>query len=356
MGSLVVISHDFEVIKELTSKVATMYCGRIVEMGYTAGVLSDPCHCYTRGLLNSSPGLLAYRDLWGISGEPAAANVQGCAFYPRCNQREESCKESKPELRYVASQRLVACHKGGIETLLEVRGLKRSFERGKRKVSAVNGADLKVRSGEVLALVGRTGSGKSTLARLLVGVHAPESGEIIFRGKKVKGRWPTKMFGGMQMVFQDPFAAVNPRFNVLEAVKEPLDIIKWGTDEKRLARVKEVLELVQLPGTEQFLNLSCRELSGGQLQRVAIARALVAQPRLLIADEITSMLDPSTQANLLRRLKELQNDFGFAMLFITHDLYLARKIADRVCVMQDGRIIKRGMRGPINEKIYNNYA
>ena len=341
--SLLLISHDLALIRNLTSRILTMYCGQIVEAGPTEEVLAHPAHTYTRGLLNSSPTFFKYKDLWGIGGEPPLpGSVTGCPYALRCCQAERSCRLSRPELKYIAPDHMVACNKGGIETSLKATGIKKTYKLGSKKIEAVKGVGLEIRSGEVVVLVGESGSGKSTLAHILVGVLRGDSGKVFYRGKEVTGRWATKMFGGMQIVFQDPFSSTSHRMRVLDVVKEPLDIIKWNRNSEREEEARKALRKVRLSVSEEFLDRHCYALSGGQRQRVAIARALVTRPRLLIADEITSMLDPSTQANLLRELKGLQNDEGFAMLYITHDLHLARKVADKVYVMHEGRFVESG--------------
>jgi peptide/nickel transport system ATP-binding protein len=350
--AMILISHDVAFVSQLTSLVMTMYSGQVVEYGRTSDVLKNPMHCYTRGLLNSSPQLFKYKDLWGISGEPPGEGSppQGCPFKPRCCQSSESCEESRPELRYVALERQVACHKGGIETFLKAEGMKKSYRVGQKVIEAVRGADLEIRSGEVVALVGESGSGKSTLAHTLVGVLPADEGSVFFRGKKVDNHWATRMIGGMQIIFQDPFSATSHRMQVLDVVKEPLDIMKWKSTKERNEAACRALQAVRLPMTPDFLQRYCYSLSGGQRQRVAIARALVTKPNLVIADEITSMLDPSNQANILRELKGLQNKFGFAMLYITHELHLARKVSDKVYVMHEGEIVEKGSSSDIFEK------
>ncbi|MCK8823641.1 ABC transporter ATP-binding protein [Fuchsiella alkaliacetigena] len=339
--SMIMISHDIGSIKELTSRVMTMYCGQVVEVGLTDKVLRDPFHPYTRGLLNSSPNLFKYKDLWGIEGE--AKPGEGCAFSSRCCQSGANCFGARPPLEYVAVERRVACHKGGIEEFLEARNIKKTYQLKDKEITAVKEVSLKIKSGEVVALVGKSGSGKSTLAHSIAGVLDVDEGEVYYRGEQVTDNWATKMIGGMQIIFQDPSSSTSSRMKLLDVVKEPLEIIKWEDREQRKAKAIDCLKKVQLPTTEAFLNRYCHALSGGQRQRVAIARALVTEPKLLIADEITSMLDPSTQANLLRKLKGLQNQEGFSMLYITHDLHLARKIADKVCVMNEGEIVERGV-------------
>lgn len=341
--TMVVISHDLGVIKKLTARVMTMYCGRVVEAGITSEVLKNPLHCYTRGLLNSSPNLFKYKDLWGLEGElSSGAFAAGCVFYPRCCQGEESCGRAKPALKYVAIERMVACHKGGIETFLKAEGIRKTYRLKDIEIKAVQNVNLEIRSGEVIALVGESGSGKSTLAHILAGVMSSDTGRVFYRDEMVQGRQATRMIGGMQIIFQDPFSATSHRMTVLEVVKEPLDIIKWGGKKEREEEAVKALQLVRLPVDPGFLNRHCHGLSGGQRQRLAVARALVTKPKLLIADEVTSMLDPSTQANLLRELKGLQNRQGFAMLYITHDLHLARKVADKVYVMYNGEIVEYG--------------
>ncbi|GBF33107.1 dipeptide transport ATP-binding protein DppD [Desulfocucumis palustris] len=355
--TMVVISHDLGVIKKLTARVMTMYCGRMVEAGMTSEVLKNPLHCYTRGLLNSSPNLFKYKDLWGLEGELlSGASTAGCAFYPRCCQGEENCGRAKPALKYVAIERMVACHKGGIENFLRAEGIHKTYRLKDLEIKAVQNVNLEIKSGEVIALVGESGSGKSTLAHILAGVISSDAGRVSYRNEMVHGRQVTKMIGGMQIIFQDPFSATSYRMTVMEAVKEPLDIIKWGGKKEREEEVRKALQLVRLPVEPGFLNRHCHGLSGGQRQRLAIARALVTKPKLLIADEVTSMLDPSTQANLLRELKGLQNRHGFAMLYITHDLHLARKIADKVYVMYNGEIVERGLSFEIFENPRHAYT
>ncbi len=353
--TMLVISHNMKTIKQLTSRLITMYKGRFVEIGLTEEVIKNPEHCYTRGLLNSSPELFPYKDLWGIKGSAEEDTDKGCAFYSRCPQSNQNCQDKKPELAYVGVERMVACNQGGIITFLDARDINKTYklENG-NYLQAVKNTGIQVRSGEVVALVGKSGSGKSTLARVLVNALKPESGEIYFLGEKNENERATKMIGGMQIVFQDPFTATSDRLSVLEVITEPLDIIKWNTPALRKEKAILLLQEVQLPTTSSFLNRSCQNLSGGQRQRVAIARSLVTDPKLLIADEITSMLDPSVQANIIRKLKELQINKGFSMLYITHNIDLAKKIADKVYVMQDGEIIQKGSSSEVfHERGYN---
>jgi peptide/nickel transport system ATP-binding protein len=237
---------------------------------------------------------------------------------------------------------MIACHKGGIENVLTAHGLKKTYQLGERRITAINDVNINVRKGEVVALVGASGSGKSTLAHILVNVLAADTGEVQFAGRPVIEKNATACMGGMQIIFQDPAEAVSHRFKVLDAVREPLDIMLLQDRPHRDRKAIEVMDTMHLPVTPNFLNRTCHTLSGGQRQRLAIARAMITDPVLLVANEITAMLDPSTQAALLRELKGLQHGRGFSMLFITYDIHLARKVSDRVYVLENGRIVKHG--------------
>jgi peptide/nickel transport system ATP-binding protein len=338
--ALVVISHEMLIVSKLASRLMVMYSGNIVEEGLTLDVLKNPMHTYTRGLIQASADINPYGDLWGIPGEAGGNSLGGCAFYQRCNQKVPECKIKMPELEYVSIERKVACNRGGIVTLLSARGICKSFAFKGRKVKACEGCDIDVRSGEVVVLMGESGSGKTTLAGILSGTLEADKGEVVFEGQRVMGNSATSRRNGMQIVFQDPFTATNEHLTIAQAVREPLEILRHGTKREQMDRVKQALKDVQLPWDDEFIARKCYSLSGGQRQRVAIARSLVMEPKLLVADEISSMLDPSAQANLLRLLKGLQNSKGFAMLYITHDIAIARKIADRICIMNEGRIIR----------------
>lgn len=340
---LIVISHEIRTIVRLTSRLAVLYQGCVVEEGLTKDILQNPMHNYTRGLLNSSPDINPYRDLWGIPQEMTVDVRGGCPFYARCNQHCESCATEKPPLEYVALERKVACNRKGIVTLLQAAGINKTYDFQGTRQQVCDNCGLEIRSGEVVALIGQSGSGKTTLASILAGILDQDTGEILFQGKKVTGNNATRSKKGIQMVFQDPYSSINEHFSIQQAVQEPLDILgRAACTGDRRERVAEALKNVQLPWDEGFLTRKCHTLSGGQRQRVALARALVMEPALLIADEISSMLDPSSQANILRLLKGLQNLQGFAMLYITHDLAVAQKIADRIYVMHQGRIIEQG--------------
>jgi peptide/nickel transport system ATP-binding protein len=354
--ALMVVSHEMQVIARLTSRIMVMYSGHIVEEGFTKDVLKNPMHPYTRGLIHASPAINPYRDLWGIPGEKGNSSTGQCPFYNRCNQKVEQCRTKVPQLEYVSVERRVACNRKGIVTLLRGEGLHKSFEFKGKTVKACESCDIEIRSGEVVVLIGESGSGKTTLAGILSGILPADKGEVLFEGEKVQGNSATCRKNGIQIVFQDPFSATNEHLTIRQVISEPLDILKLGTKVERAEKVKQALKDVQLPFDDEFIARKCYSLSGGQRQRVALARSLVMEPKLLIADEISSMLDPSTQANVLRLLKGLQNTKGFAMLYITHDLALAQKIADRVYVMYKGKIIEYGHAADIFESPKESYT
>nr|WP_321498526.1 ABC transporter ATP-binding protein [uncultured Methanolobus sp.] len=342
--TMLMISHDITFVSSVASRVAVMYLGRVVETGPVKDILVSPRHPYTRGLVHSTPDIFVYKDLWGIPGDiHTGGDFIGCPFFPRCTQKTKKCNETIPYLIPVDGGREIACHRGGVAGLLKARDLNYSYQLPDGQyLKAVDDVELEIMEGEVLAIVGQTGSGKSTLAHILANVIKPESGNISFMGENASKESYGNRLNGIQIVFQDPFNSTSNRFTVLDAIKEPLDINKIGTREERLQMAKNVLELVHLPSTDVFLSKYCSELSGGQRQRVALARAMVMQPKLLIADEVTSALDVSTSANVMRLLKGLQNRRGFAMIYISHDLAMTLKIADRICVMNQGKIVEAG--------------
>jgi peptide/nickel transport system ATP-binding protein len=346
--SLILIAHDLAAAAQVADRVAVLYAGQLIEVGVAREVLEEPRHPYTWGLLNAYPNMTTARDLRGIRGRsPDPADPPpGCRFHPRCTQAVDLCRQADPPLVEVGG-RLIACHLGGLQTLLQARDLRKAFSSNgsSEAVTAVRGASLAVYEGEVVALVGETGSGKTTLGRLLVGLLAAEGGRVVFEGQDlaaVRGKERKALRQRIQFIAQDPFDAVSPRLTVTEIVREPLDVQRVGTPAERAAKVHEALQAVGLPAGPAFLERRAHELSGGQLQRVAIARALVLDPKLIVADEPVSMLDASEQAKVINLLKEIQSERGMGLLLVSHDLSLVRKVADRILVMRRGEIVEGG--------------
>ncbi len=296
------ITHDFGVVAEIADRVAVMQQGRIVEQGPAAQVLNAPAHPYTRALIAAVPH----------GGAAARAAPDGPA---------------------------VLSTRGVTKTYTRPGGLFRRAE----PFRAVHDADFTIAKGETLGLVGESGSGKSTLARCVVRLVQPEQGEIGFQGTNLRtlSRSAWKPFRRkIQMVFQDPFASLNPRRRVSDIIAD--GPIAHGTPRGvARARAVELLRLVQLDAgaADRYPH----EFSGGQRQRIGIARALAMEPELLIADEPVSALDVSVQAQVLKLLAELRESLGLTMLFITHDLRVAAQVCDRVAVMQRGAIVEQGV-------------
>jgi peptide/nickel transport system ATP-binding protein len=235
---------------------------------------------------------------------------------------------------------------------LEVRGLTKHFPAGdgllgrRSRVHAVDDVTFALRPGTITALVGESGSGKSTVARLLARLHQPTAGQVLFEGKDVvsntRRRDVLHYRSEVQMIFQDPFGSLNPAKTVSYHIARPLKIHGHASGAGVERRVHELLDTVGLVPTEKYTEKYPHELSGGQRQRVAIARALAANPSVLIADEPTSMLDVSIRVGILNLMQDLQRDFNFAVLLITHDLASARYVADTVLVMYAGQIVEQG--------------
>lgn len=338
--TFIVISHEFSVLAALTSRLYVLYAGKLIESGQTEKLLHAPKHPYTFGLVNASPALHPFRDLWGIAGEMKRTTSQ-CAFYERCFQKQPACLTTNPSLLGDEGH-AVACVTGGIRPLLQATSISKNFYTQTTTTAACINNHLTVYTGEIVALIGQSGSGKSTLAKIVAGIQSADSGDVYFLERKVQLYEQTAKKYGIQYIFQDPFSAINEQLSVLQIVSEPLEVIERLKRTERIQRVQNALQQVGLPTDKSFLIRKGFQCSGGMRQRLAIARALIVEPKLVIADEITAMLDASTAANILRLLKGLQVTSGFSMLFITHDLALAQKIADRIIVMKDGTLIETG--------------
>jgi peptide/nickel transport system ATP-binding protein len=229
--------------------------------------------------------------------------------------------------------------------LTRVYALKRGLFRAPGEIRAVNDVSLRIRKGETLGLVGESGCGKSTLAKMLLGLLAPSSGNVLINGKEIDPTRRKALARAVQPIFQDPYSSLNPRRTVADIVGVPLRLHDVGTHADQRGRVKEMLDLVGMP--ERTHGQYPNQLSGGQRQRVAIARALVLRPDILICDEPTSALDVSVQAQILNLLLDLKAEFGLTYLFISHDLGVVEHLVDRVAVMHQGRIVETGTREQI---------
>lgn len=318
--AILLVTHDLAVAAERTERMIVMHKGRIVESGSTANILADPADSYTKRLLTAAPGL----------HDSARAPAPLDAATP---------------------------------VLVRVIDLSREFTvpggRGARKqrIQAVDGVSFDLARGETLALVGESGSGKSTTAKLVLGLDRPTSGAVEFDGTDItelkREAW-RQLRRRAQLVYQNPYASLDPRFSIEELVTEPLDAFSLGTRAERREQAAALLERVALPA--EYLQRKPAELSGGQRQRVAIARALTLSPDLVVCDEPVSALDVSVQAQVLELLGELQQDHGLTYLFITHDLAVVRHLAHRVAVMQAGKIVEIGATRQIFDHPHHPYT
>ncbi len=304
---ILLITHNMGVVADMADNVAVMFKGNIVERGPVQEVLLNPQHPYTQKLLAAVPHLGDGHGQFGAAPHEVADDA---------------------------------------EEALTVKNLVVEYKRsGKKPFRAVDDVSFDVRRGEIVGLVGESGSGKSTIGRALLGLIPSESGEVQVLGEdllSMRGGQLKSLRKRVGVIFQDPAASLNPRFPIGDVISEPLAVHGIGTAKEREKKVHELLEAVQLP--RSAYNRYPHELSGGQRQRVSIARALALQPDLLIADEPTSALDVSVQASVLAMFTELQRHFGFACLFISHDLAVIDSLAHRVVVMQYGKIVEAGTR------------
>jgi len=266
------VTHNLSTAAKLASRTATLYGGRIVELGPTNLMLSQPRHPYTRALLRSYPNMTTVKDLQGIKGR-MDRRVIGCPFHPRCTQAIPICREQIPALENHEG-RLVACHRGGIIPALSVTDISKSF----KTLKAVDGVSLVLEHGETLALVGQSGSGKTTLARMLSGILEPDAGEIFIEHRKA-GQ-PSKDFHRtVQLVFQNPGEALSHRLTVLEAVREPLEVQGIGTRAEQDKAARKVIEEVELPTTEEFLDELRLEIRGSYRALTQARRSYDLQKR-----------------------------------------------------------------------------
>ena len=389
---VILITHDLGVVAGHTDRVAVMYAGRIVETAPTKTLFTEPKHRYTSSLMAALPerALAAGTKLFSIPGAPPSlTNLPvGCRFAARCLWATDECRAGYPDLSGDENHTFSCFHpvqegdespavlQGKLdsnktdraaadvpqishETLLDVKEASREYEsagsgffkREKGVVSAVDRVSITVKKGETYGLVGESGCGKSTVGRLIAGLEPPSGGAIELDGRDLatlKGRDAVRIHRDVQMMFQDSYAAMDPRMRIDQILAEPMSIQKTGNARQIAERIMEILEQVGL--TEEILDRYPHEFSGGQLQRIGFARSLTLAPDLIVADEPVSALDVSVQAQVLNLMKDLQQELGLSYLFISHDLAVVQYMADRIGVMYLGRIVEEG---PASEVVKN---
>ncbi len=319
--SVLFISHDLGVVGEIADDVLVMRHGVLREQGPVAQIFSAPRDAYTQALLACRPTL---------AKPPARLMVIDDHIAGRDAHAPAAAKDANAPV------------------VLEVRSLAKSFWIkqglfGKREFKAVQGVNFKLRKGHTLGVVGESGSGKTTMGLTLLRLHDPTHGEVIFDGQdllKLSAGERQLMRRRIQIVFQNPYASLNPRFTIGQTLVEPMVIHKIGADtNEREQRARSILEKVGLDGSA--FGKYPHEFSGGQRQRVAIARALTLDPEVLVLDEAVSALDVSVQAQVLNLLRDLQDELGLSYVFISHDLAVVRFISDEVLVMKDGIVVEQ---------------
>ncbi len=319
--SMLFISHDLGVVGEIADQVVVMRHGEIREKAPVADIFHSPQDAYTKALLACRPSLTENpARLMVIDDHIAGRSAQGAG------------KAKDP----------------AAPVILEVKGLRKSFFFksglfGKTEFKAVKGVDFQLRKGHTLGVVGESGSGKTTMGLTLLRLHEPTGGEVLFEGRdllKMTGADWQKMRRRIQVVFQNPYASLNPRFTISQTLLEPMEIHGIGAShDERLATASALLRKVGLD--ETALHKYPHEFSGGQRQRIAIARCLTLKPEVLVLDEAVSALDVSVQAQVLNLLKDLQDEFGLSYIFISHDLAVVKFISDEVLVMQHGDVVEQ---------------
>ncbi|MDC7124619.1 MAG: ABC transporter ATP-binding protein [Spirochaetales bacterium] len=373
--SVLYITHDLGVVAQICDRVMVMYAGQIVENGSVQKIFAEPKHPYTRALLEVHPGRAAgSRRLHTIKGRVPGLNAlpEGCRFASRCDYSTEECEKISPAESGDVNN-FVRCHNplsGAVpeaetsnkeqnilennkedELIIDAEGVKVQFPinvsltdrlNGKKPevLRAVDGIDIKLSQGEVLALVGESGSGKTTAGRCLLRLNDPAEGSINLKGNDItnlKERALRPLRAKVQMIFQDSISSLSPRRKISTLLLEPFKIHGVKVDNPK-AKVKSLLEKVGL--SNEHAGKYPHQLSGGQARRVSIARALALEPDILIADEPTAGLDVSVAAGILNLLKDLKEELGLTYIIITHDLNIINYTADRVAVMYLGQFVE----------------
>ena len=369
--AILLITHDLGVVARLAQRIGVMYAGELVEIAGREQFFTQPAHPYTQALFAALPDAgRRGAPLRTIAGQVPALSAlpPGCRFAPRCPQAMPVCREENPAWRVEACGAQVRCHwqnegeavpaagesatddaaPATLAPLLQIRDLAVHFplrkgvlQRVVGQVKAVDGVSLTLAPGRTLALVGESGCGKTTVGKALLQLIRPTAGSVRVNGEEwvgARGKSLRQARRQAQMVFQNPFASLNPRLRVGEIIAEGMQAL--GGQGEPATAIAALLQAVGLPA--DAAGRFPHEFSGGQRQRIAIARALAVQPRLLVCDEPTSALDVSVQAQILNLLKTLQQELGVAYLFITHNLAVVEYLAHDIAVMYLGRIVECG--------------
>ena len=317
-ASMLFITHDLGLAAERAQHIVVMYKGQVVESGPSLEVLQHPQHPYTKRLVAAAPSLASQRIISAKErGEDADALLD----------------------HHIAGESTLEKS----EHIITVDHLTKEFKlpRKKEMFKAVDDVSFSVKRGTTLAIVGESGSGKSTVANMVLHLLKPTSGKVFYEGRDTSTFKSKDLLGfrrHVQPVFQNPYGSLDPMYSIFRSIEEPLRIHKIGDKKWRANRVKELLDMVEMPAS--VMGRYPNELSGGQRQRIAIARAMALDPDVIVCDEAVSALDVLVQDQVLRLLNDLQAEKGLSYLFITHDLAVVRQIADEVVVMQHGKLVE----------------
>jgi peptide/nickel transport system ATP-binding protein len=336
----IIVSHDLMLLRELANRIGILYRGALMELAAAQSFFRDQLHPYSRALYNSFTSLETSREMSGIRDSRNTLpflSENSCVFADRCTQAVKICFQETPQ-SVLLNDRLISCHRKGFVNLLQTNNLEKAYRiKGSiwgPEIQVLKNININVEAGEVVALVGESGAGKTTLGKIICKLIRQDRGEIYYDETVCKN--------DVQYIFQDPEESVSPRYTVLEAIREPLDIKGELDIATRNEMAREMLATVGLCAGNNLCDRHCLGLSSGEMQRLCVGRALITSPRILIADEPVSKLDPSEQIRILKLLLELQTSYGVGMIFITHNLYLARKISRRIYVMRQGEIVEEG--------------
>ena len=351
--SIIFISHDLGVINEIADSILVMYQGEIVEQGAVKNIFENPQHPYTKGLLACRPN--PNYQLKRLPTLSDFAQIEDGVFKSNLNDINNLREIYKNNLTDILSKRAKLYLQ---EPILSVAQLntwftqkRKFFSKNKTFTKAVNNVSFNVYPGETLGLVGESGCGKTTLSRTILKLLQPSSGKIKFNGidlESLNDKQMRPLRKNIQIIFQDPYSALNPSQTIGNSILEPLIVHQISNNNlERKTFVNQLLEKVGL--SSNYFNRYPHELSGGQRQRVVIARALALKPKLIICDESVSALDVSVQAQIINLLKDLQQEFKLTYIFISHDLTVVKHVSDRIMVMRNGEIIEIGT----PENIYN---
>jgi peptide/nickel transport system ATP-binding protein len=331
--SLLFITHDLAVIADIADEVRVMYHGELVESGPTREIFRNPKHPYTKSLLNCRPSpAQPTRRLATISDFMASDGTEKLFDLQSLGKKTETLTKNDQVILEVKNLSTFFPIKAGI------------FRRTVAEIKAVDDVSLKISKGRTLGIVGESGSGKTTLGRTILRLQEPTQGQILFEGKDITRLSEAELRPlrkNIQIVFQDPYASLNPRMRIGRAISEAMFVHGIGaSDDDRHERAEHLLRRVGLDPL--FLSRFPHEFSGGQRQRLCIARALAVNPKFILCDESVSALDISVQAQILNLLLDLKEEFDLTYIFISHDLAAIRFFSDEVAVMKDGKIIEYG--------------